>query len=94
MARGIPADAACLDGHFPGRPVVPAAVLLAEAVAWLAEEGERVKAMRRVKFVSSLGPGEGFEIVAVPGRAGLVLRWQAGERLLAEGVAQTAPLDA
>ncbi|GMG85005.1 hypothetical protein LNKW23_42210 [Paralimibaculum aggregatum] len=93
LPQGIPAEAACLDGHFPGRPVVPAAVLLGEALAWLAELGHEVRGVRRVKFVAALGPGEPFEIRAVPGRGGLALRWLRGDTLLAEGSVTLAPAD-
>ncbi len=91
---GIPPGDPCLDGHFPGDAVVPAAVLISEACAWLAEEGRPVAAIRRAKFRRRLGPGEPFEIVAEPRADGAVLlRWSAAGAPLAEATALPAPAD-
>ncbi len=81
---GIAPEDRCLDGHFPGDPVVPAAALLGEAAAALRAEGFAVTGLRRAKFVRALRPGEPFEIAVThaPGRA--TLRWRSGDALLAE----------
>ena len=57
----IAADDPCLDGHFPGRPLVPGAVLLAETVASLAalvESGTALAGLEGVKFRRPVAPGE------------------------------------
>jgi 3-hydroxymyristoyl/3-hydroxydecanoyl-(acyl carrier protein) dehydratase len=64
VRRAIPADHPSLAGHFPGRPVVPAVVILDEVVASIREwRGEcRVTGIPFVKFVSPLGPGRDLDI--------------------------------
>ena len=57
----IAAGHAALDGHFPGRPVVPAVVLLAEVMA--AVEAETALAasawtLASAKFLAPAGPGD------------------------------------
>lgn len=93
VPAGVASDDLCLNGHFPGDPVVPGAVLLAEAVGWLFDEGLEVTHLRRVKFLSPLLPDVAYEIRASEGPRGLTLRWIAGDRLLAEGIAEIAPGD-
>ncbi len=46
-----------LQGHFPGNPVVPAAAILAELMAWAeSETGRQVKAIKSARFRSALRP--------------------------------------
>jgi 3-hydroxyacyl-[acyl-carrier-protein] dehydratase len=54
----VPADHACLPGHFPGRPVVPGVVLLDEAFALIlaGRPGERLAAVDSVKFLVPVLP--------------------------------------
>ena len=56
----IAAGAACLDGHFPGRPLVPAVVLLDEACALArAHTGAlRLARVLHAKFLRPVGPGQ------------------------------------
>ena len=50
----------CLPGHFPGRPIVPGALLLAEIFARLAEAhpGFIVVGLEQAKFLRPVRPGE------------------------------------
>jgi len=60
----IAADHPCLPGHFPGRPIVPAVVLLDEvAMALRAAIGPvRITALGRAKFLLPVPPGRRFQI--------------------------------
>jgi len=47
----------CLEGHFPGSPVVPAAAILAELTAWVeAELGRPVVGIKSARFRAALLP--------------------------------------
>ena len=57
----IAADHPAFEGHFPGRPIVPAVVLLAEALAAITTRtGTAPSAWRlqQAKFTRSVAPGE------------------------------------
>jgi 3-hydroxyacyl-[acyl-carrier-protein] dehydratase len=69
----IPADHPSLPGHFPGRPVVPGAVILAEivdaAVRALAA-GTRIASFPSVKFVNPMLPEQRCELTLTDHGAG------------------------
>jgi 3-hydroxyacyl-[acyl-carrier-protein] dehydratase len=94
-------DEAFLAGHFPGRPMLPA-VIMVEAIAQVAGialqsdpdipplRDLRLTAMRNVKITGTALPGETLHIEAeVQGRMGSLVqaggRVRVGERLIAEG---------
>ncbi len=61
----VPADLACFAGHFPGSPVVPAALQLDWALALGAEilgRPPRVAEIETLKLHAPLGPGDRFRI--------------------------------
>ena len=64
----IPLDHPSLPGHFPGNPIVPGVILLAEVFALLcaAHPGTRVAELLHAKFLRPVRPGE---VVAVSSRA-------------------------
>ena len=62
----IEPDHPCLPGHFPGRPIVPAVVLLEEVeLALRAAVGPkaRLTGLPNVKFLNPLAPGVAFEVL-------------------------------
>jgi 3-hydroxymyristoyl/3-hydroxydecanoyl-(acyl carrier protein) dehydratase len=63
----IQPDHPSLAGHFPGRPIVPGVVVLDQALALLLRDrpGQCVAALREVKFLSPVIPGEAVTIEIV-----------------------------
>lgn len=96
VARTVPltiaADHPCLDGHFPGRPLVPGVVLL-EAVAQMLREqaGLRLVRVLEAKFLAPLVPDR-QAMLTVSGSAprfGFEIR--DGDVLLARGRVEAQP---
>lgn len=61
----IPPDHPTRTGHFPGNPIIPGALLLAEAVRVIASvSGKRldVAAIKSAKFFQPVRPGDSVEI--------------------------------
>lgn len=56
--RVFPASHPAFAGHFPGHPVVPGAMLLAEVDDLLESHGYRVRGCDAAKFMAPIGPGE------------------------------------
>ncbi|MGH6624305.1 MAG: hypothetical protein ACREBN_10050 [Burkholderiaceae bacterium] len=51
-----------LAGHFPGAPIVPAAVLLERVERELSQAGKTLLAVERMKFLRPVAPGESVEL--------------------------------
>ena len=70
MRFSVPHDHPCLDGHFPGRPLVPGVVLLERVLeAVEAAHGPRgALGVPQVKFVQPLLPDEEAEVLLVEER--------------------------
>lgn len=85
----LPVEHPCFAGHFPGRPLLPAAALLAEVAAAVAaaRPGERVAAVLQAKFLNPVRPGDLVEVTA-PAPAGDRLRFtcRVGATLVAQGL--------
>jgi 3-hydroxyacyl-[acyl-carrier-protein] dehydratase len=65
VERLFPMDHPAAPGHFPGNPVMPGAVLLAETLRAIeAGLGERISPcrIRSAKFLAPVRPGERFAI--------------------------------
>lgn len=74
MSFTIAADHPCLPGHFPGQPIVPGVVLLAEIFSRIeaAHPGQRVAALLHAKFLIPLRPEEVMTLSFAPGAEGRV----------------------
>ncbi len=82
MRVAVPRDHPAFDGHFPGRPLLPGVVLLAqvfevlradpEAAAWLGE----VPRLSAVKFVAPVPPGADLDVCWTPPGDGGRLRFE------------------
>lgn len=58
-------DDPCLEGHFPGRPVMPAAAILDRLVAWLEQTCRvEVTGVERARFKAALLPETVWDVVA------------------------------
>jgi 3-hydroxyacyl-[acyl-carrier-protein] dehydratase len=77
----LDAAAACLDGHFPGRPVIPGVVLLDAAIhAFGLNAPLRIE---QAKFLQPCLPGMALELVMAPREGGADLRIEHGADLMA-----------
>jgi 3-hydroxymyristoyl/3-hydroxydecanoyl-(acyl carrier protein) dehydratase len=62
LTDGFLADSAFLDGHFPGNPIVPGAVILGYLAARLAAVDLVIAKVTRMKFLRLLRPDVPMEI--------------------------------
>ncbi len=88
----VPGDHPCLAGHFPGKPIVPA-VLLLELVADAARTAIgslRVTAVRSAKFLAPLLPSQTMDIHLDWDANAIRFRCERAGRLLAQGVLEYA----
>ena len=61
----VAADHPAFEGHFPGHPIVPAVVLVAEAMAAVEAstgKGPQQWALANAKFLQAVMPGSELEI--------------------------------
>ena len=86
----IPADHPCLPGHFPGRPIVPAVIIL-DAVQTIMEEQQpaaSLVAIEHCKFQDFVLPGQPFKVrltMSDESAFDFVCRAADDDRLLAKG---------
>lgn len=84
----IAEDHPAFAGHFPGHPVTPAVVLLAEALAGIESATGRAPhewTVSGAKFLQPVGPGARLTIVHEPCRDGRRFEIRSGEALVASG---------
>lgn len=84
----IEPDHPCLAGHFPGRPLVPAVVILQRAMAELTQAFPdcRTRGIPQAKFLSPLAPGESAQLLLERSAPGTVrFACTVGERTIATG---------
>jgi 3-hydroxymyristoyl/3-hydroxydecanoyl-(acyl carrier protein) dehydratase len=92
----VPGDLVYLDGHYPGRPIVPGVAQLRwvmEAAFDLLGAAPRVRQFEVLKFPEILLPGQGFALRIERPAAGdrLDFRLFDGERVFASGRCRLAP---
>jgi 3-hydroxymyristoyl/3-hydroxydecanoyl-(acyl carrier protein) dehydratase len=85
----VPCDHPAFEGHFPGRPIVPGVVLLAEALAALQAATDSAASDWRVqsaKFTRPVGPGARLSLSLQEERPGRVrFEIRAGDHAVASG---------
>ena len=81
-------EAACLDGHFPGRPVIPGVVLLDAALSALALPPP--VHIDQAKFLKPCLPGMPLELVLAPRGDGFDLRVESAGTLMASARLRSA----
>ena len=83
----VRADEPSANGHFPGNPIVPGAVLLREIVRMLSNDGEAAcYEIRSARFYQPVRPGDCLTVRWDPREAGDIVftcsRGQAEPRIL------------
>lgn len=84
----IAPDHPAFDGHFPGQPLLPGALLLAEVVEALqaAGQGEGLLGFSAAKFLAPVRPGAVLDIRVEAGHATRRFEVRHGAVLVASGV--------
>ena len=88
-ALPVAADHPAFSGHFPGRPILPGVVLLAEVMAAVAAaRAEPVErwAIASAKFLSPVSPATALTLVSEEGEREVRFEVRAGDRLVASGM--------
>jgi len=90
---GICAKSRFLDGHFPGNPIVPGAVLLGLAEQALQDIGYEIKTIQRLKFLRQLSPDQPYEIEIEISLPRAKIAWISGTETLANARVELRPTD-
>ena len=84
----IAPDHPAFAGHFPGQPIVPAVVLLAEALAAIEAATGRAPHEWRLsgaKFLQAVGPGARLTLLHEESRDGRRFELRCGDAIVASG---------
>jgi 3-hydroxymyristoyl/3-hydroxydecanoyl-(acyl carrier protein) dehydratase len=84
----IAQDHPAFAGHFPGQPIVPAVVLLAEALAAIEASTGRAPHEWRLsgaKFLQAVGPGARLTLTHEEARGGRHFEIRSGDAIVASG---------
>lgn len=87
--RTIAVDHPAFAGHFPGRPILPGVVLLAEVLEALRAAGQLGECgitINAAKFLAPVGPGALLDIHVEPGEASRRFEVRQGTQPVASGV--------
>lgn len=93
----VPEDLVFLEGHFPGRPVVPGVVILGwaiDAARALLRRDVHLHRVERLKFQEMLQPGDAFDLVVTVEGDVFEFEARAGARRLAFARGRIAGADA
>lgn len=85
LSEGFPADSPFLDGHFPGNPIVPGAMMLGYVEDYLSEFGLTIDRVRRMKFRRPLPPGRAIEVRLVEGSGEASVEFRDADGVVASG---------
>ena len=89
----IPSDHPALAGHFPGRPVVPAVLILDEVLAGAARfaPDRSVAGIVSAKFTAVLLPDQVCRLAFEPRGDKVRFTCEAGGQTIASGLLMTSP---
>jgi 3-hydroxyacyl-[acyl-carrier-protein] dehydratase len=93
VSLAIAPDHPAFAGHFPGRPIVPAVVLLDEALAAVEAATGRAPqewTLASAKFLQPVGPGTPLTLTHQAAGGARRFEIRSGERLIASGVLMPA----
>jgi 3-hydroxymyristoyl/3-hydroxydecanoyl-(acyl carrier protein) dehydratase len=93
VSKGIVIDAPFLQGHFPGNPIVPGAILLGYSTNALLGLGYEIKRVQRMKFIMPLLPYQPFEIIFDKGKVFSKLSWHSSGDMLASAQVELCLID-
>lgn len=97
LVRHVAPDHPAFAGHFPGRPIWPGVLLLAEVYEALKTQPQLAAALgatpdlQSVKFLSPVGPGTELLIAVQPDPLGAGFEIRSGEILVAKGRLRPSP---
>lgn len=75
-----------LPGHFPGSPIVPAAVLIERIETELARSGKVLLGLERMKFLHPVSPGDAVDLsLGQAGESAGTVDLRVGGTLVARG---------
>ena len=95
MRFTVSPDDPCLDGHFPGHPLVPGVVLLERVLETIESAHGPLGPMQlpQVKFVQPLLPGQEAEVVLEGARPAWRFQVRRGDTVLATGQLRAGQAD-
>ena len=90
VTRRIAADHPAFAGHFPGRPLLPGVLLLAEAMEALRAAPQLAARLgapeiAQAKFLAPVGPGSELAVLLFDEASGLRFELRCGAALVASG---------
>ncbi len=90
---GVAANAAFLEGHFPGNAIVPGAIFLGFLSQALNDQGYEIKKVQRMKFIRQLLPEKPFEIRLDMGETYSKAFWISLDQTIAEARIELQSID-